>query len=136
MLDSVRKVINWTEKYKRRMYMGFLWTFFISISASLTILLAAYSVYRVLLDIRGEAALPSSFALWMFMAVAVAVGFRFLFTHLRMATLEPISYEKTADERIAIGNVLKRVPLGYFELKKTGDITAVITTQLTLLDRC
>lgn len=134
MFESVRKIINWTEKYKRRMYMGFLWTFFISISVSLSIMIASYSVYRVLLDIRGEAALPSKFALWMFIAVAVSVGFRFLFTHLRMATLESISYEKTADERIEIGNVLKRVPLGYFELKKTGDITAVITTQLTLLE--
>ncbi|MCG8482052.1 MAG: ABC transporter ATP-binding protein, partial [Clostridia bacterium] len=81
MFESVRKIINWTEKYKRRMYMGFLWTFFISISVSLSIMIAAYSVYRVLLDIRGEAALPSKFALWMFIAVAVSVGFRFLFTH-------------------------------------------------------
>ncbi|MCG8485237.1 MAG: ABC transporter ATP-binding protein/permease, partial [Clostridia bacterium] len=134
MLESVGKIINWTDKYKGRMYMGFLLTFFISISVSASIIIAAYSVYRVLLDIRGEAALPSYFALWMFIAVAASVGFRFLFTHLRMATLESISYEKTADERIEIGNVLKRVPLGYFEQKKTGDITAVITTQLTLLE--
>lgn len=134
MFKTVRKIMDWTKEYKKRMYLGFLWTFFISIFAFADVMIAAYSVYRILLDIKGEAALPHNFALWMFLAVAAFVGFRFLFTYLRMSALESISYEKTADERIEIGNVLKRVSLGYFEQKKTGDITATITTQLTLLE--
>ena len=47
---------------------------------------------------------------------------RFLFDDLRARLQEPISYQLTARDRLAIGDALKRVSLGYFQQMSTGSI--------------
>ena len=44
----------------------------------------------------------------------VLVFFCFLFDYFRACLQEPISYELTARDRLAVGDALKRVSLGYF----------------------
>ena len=45
-----------------------------------------------------------------------------------------ISYELVARDRLAIGNILKRVSLGYFQTVNTGEILNSITTGLHTLE--
>ena len=47
---------------------------------------------------------------------------------------EAIGYELMAKDRLAIGDALKRVSLGYFQKNSTGDILNSITTGLNTLE--
>ena len=47
----------------------------------------------------------------------LAVLGRYLFSYLRAITQESVGYEATADERIRLGDILKRVSLGFFQLR-------------------
>lgn len=62
------------------------------------------------------------------------VFFRFLFDYLRARFQEGISYELVARDRLAVGDALKRVSLGYFATKNTGTILSAITTGLGTLE--
>ena len=64
----------------------------------------------------------------------VPVFLRFLFDYFRARLQEPISYRLTARDRLAIGDALKRVSLGYFQTVSTGDILNSITTGLSTLE--
>ena len=47
---------------------------------------------------------------------------------------ESIGYEVAAGQRIHLGDVLKRVPLGYFSKNSVGDILTGVTTELSTLE--
>ena len=47
---------------------------------------------------------------------------RFFFDYMRSRFQESISYELVAKDRLAIGDALKRVSLGYFQKNSTGTI--------------
>lgn len=133
MFKTAFKIVNWTGKYKYRMYLGFLCSFFIGISNSLPIVIAAYTMNTILMDYNGQKTMPENFPVWMTLAIVGAILLRFLFVQLRSIAQDSLGYEVTTEERLAVGNILKRVPLGYFEENKTGDITSIITTELTIL---
>ena len=134
MLKTLKTVIRWIGKYNKTMYIGLVCSFFATIFKIAPLMLGAYSVHFIILDARGEAPLPENLALYMALGIGLAIVLNSLFTYLRNLTLETIGYKATADERVEVGNILKRVPLGYFEKHKTGDITATISSELTLLE--
>ena len=59
---------------------------------------------------------------------------RYFFDYMRSRFQESISYELVAKDRLAIGDALKRVSLGYFQKNSTGTILNSITTGLNLLE--
>lgn len=58
----------------------------------------------------------------------------FLLSYLRAVLQESIGYEVAAGQRIHLGDVLKRVPLGYFSKNSVGDILTGVTTELSTLE--
>ncbi len=134
MFKTLRTVIRWMGKYKKTMYLGLVCAFFATIFKILPLMLGAYSVHYIILAAKGESPLPEHLALYMALGIGLAILLNSLFNYLRYSTLDTIGYKATADERIDVGNILKRVPLGYFEKHKTGDITATVSSELTLLE--
>lgn len=53
---------------------------------------------------------------------------------MRSRFQEGISYELVVKDRLAVGDALKRVSLGYFQQNSTGNILNSITTGLNLLE--
>lgn len=134
MFKTAFKIIEWMGKYKSNMYLGFICSFFVAVSSSIPVVIGAYAVDVILKDYRNEALMPDMFPFWLALGIAGAVLLRFVFEQLRVRLQESIAYKVTAEERLTIGKILKRVPLGYFEENKTGDITSIITTELTMLE--
>ncbi|MDE7268257.1 MAG: ABC transporter ATP-binding protein/permease, partial [Lachnospiraceae bacterium] len=69
-----------------------------------------------------------------FLAIAGLVILRFFFDYMRSRSQEAISYELVAKDRLAIGDALRRVSLGYFQKNSTGNILNSITTGLNTLE--
>lgn len=86
---------------------------------------------------RGEKNGTAFDTSWIWKSVliqVVLVFFRFLFDYFRARLQEPISYQLTARDRLAIGDALKRVSLGYFGEVSTGSILNSVTTGLSTLE--
>ena len=134
MFRTVKRIIDWCGDCKGKLYLGFLMTFLSHIFAALPLALAAYTVGRLIECQKSGAAFDTGW-IWKSIVIQIAlVFFRFLFDSFRARLQEPISYELTARDRLAIGGALKRVSLGYFQSVSTGNILNSITTGLSTLE--
>ena len=130
MFKTVKRIIDWCGEFKGKLYLGFVMTFFSHIFTALPLGLAAYTVGQLL---EGRS-LDGS---WVWKSAVIQIGLvllRFLFDYLRARLQEPIGYQLTARDRLAVGDALKRVSLGYFQQVSTGSILSSITTGLSTLE--
>ena len=134
MFRIVNRLIQWTGKYKRRIYTGFIYAFIHSIFTAIPIMLAAKGLSAVLDDWGGVKPLESRDIWIMLGAMILAVLGRYLFSYLRAITQESVGYEATADERIRLGDILKRVSLGFFSKNNMGELSAAATTDLSFME--
>ena len=134
MFKTVKRIINWCGKFKRKLFVGFIFAFFSTWFAAMPIMVAAYTVGMLIDDTRGVAVFDQKWVVFSLLLIALLVLLRFLFDYLRARFQEGISYELVARDRLAIGDALKRVSLGYFQTMNTGNILNSITTGLHTLE--
>ena len=134
MFQTVKRIIDWCGEFKGKLYLGFIMTFFSHIFTALPIGLAAYTVGKLVESQKSGVSLDPSW-IWKSLLIQLAlVFFRFLFDYFRARLQEPIGYMLTARDRLAVGDALKRVSLGYFGQISTGSILNSITTGLSTLE--
>ncbi len=134
MFRTVKRIINWCGEFKGKLYLGFVMTFFSHIFTAMPIALAAYVIGQLFESVRSGAAFDASWIWKCFVIQVVLVFFRFLFDYFRARLQEPIGYQLTARDRLAVGDAMKRVSLGYFQQVSTGNILSSITTGLSTLE--
>lgn len=134
MFTTVKRIIDWCGEFKGKLYLGFVMTFFSHIFTALPLGLAAYTVGSLIESQKNGTEFDSSW-IWISIIIQVVlVFFRFLFDYFRARLQEPISYQLTARDRLAVGDALKRVSLGYFGQISTGSILNSITSGLSTLE--
>ena len=134
MLGTIRRIIKWSGNRRKRLYIGFVYSFFNTMFTAMSIMGAAYGLNLIVEDMKGQRVLTEVYAFYMLLFMAAAVIGRYLFAYLRATAQESIGYEATAEERIRIGDILKRVPLGFFSKKSTGEIASAVTTDLSFYE--
>lgn len=134
MFKKVKRLINWTGDRKKRIYLGFVYSFFNTICMAFSIMGAAYGLNLILEDMQGKIIITTAHVFYMILFMSGAVAGRFIFAYLRAVTQESVCYETTTEERINIGNILKRVPLGFLTENNTGTITSAVTTDLSFME--
>ena len=134
MFKTIKRIIDWCGEFKGKLYLGFVMTFLSHLFTAMPLALAAYTVGLLVEAQAGGAAFDTA---WIWRSVLLQVGMvflRFLFDYFRARLQEPISYQLTARDRLAVGDALKRVSLGYFQQVSTGSILNSITTGLSTLE--
>lgn len=134
MFRTVKRIVDWCGEFKGRLFIGFVFSFFSTWFMAMPIMAAAYTVGLLLESAKNGTDFDRKW-IWLSMAlIAAFIFFRFLFDYLRARFQETISYELAARDRLAIGEALKRVSLGYFRQVDTGNILNSITTGLHSLE--
>ena len=134
MFGTVKRIIDWCGSFKKNLYIGFVFSFFSGWFAAMPVIWAAYTIGK-LVECEGQGKTIS--ADWIGKSIVIQMLFiflRFLFDYLRARFQESISYELIARDRLAVGDALKRVSLGYFQNMNTGTILNSITTGLHTLE--
>lgn len=129
MFKTIRRIIHWCREFRGKLYIGFVFSFFSTWFAAMSVMVAAYTVGLL---IQGQ--LERQWAVWSLLIITVLVMLRFLFSYLQARFQEGISYELVARDRLAIGEALNRVSLGYFQQVETGNILNSVTTGLHTLE--
>ncbi len=134
MFGTVKRIINWCGSFKRNLYIGFIFSFFSGWFAAMPVIWAAFIIGKLVECTKDSTTLTTD---WVAKSVGVLVLFvflRFLFDYIRARFQESISYELIARDRLAVGDALKRVSLGYFQNMNTSTILNSITTGLHTLE--
>lgn len=134
MFRTVKRIIDWCGEFKGKLYLGFVMTFFSHIFTALPLGLAAYTVGSLIEAQKNGTEFDTSWIWKSIIIQVILVFFRFLFDYFRARLQEPISYQLTARDRLAVGDALKRVSLGYFGQISTGSILNSITSGLSTLE--
>lgn len=134
MFRTVKRIIDWCGEFKGKLYLGFVMTFFSHIFTALPLGLAAYTVGSLIESQKNGTEFDTAWIWKSIIIQIILVFFRFLFDYFRARLQEPISYKLTARDRLAVGDALKRVSLGYFGQISTGSILNSITSGLSTLE--
>ena len=134
MFKSMKRIIRWAGKYKGRLYLGSVFSFFSSLTTAIPTMAAAYALDKSIQAYWTGTAISISLVWQMLGIIIGSIILNFLFSYLRAVLQESIGYEVAAGQRIHLGDVLKRVPLGYFSKNSVGDILAGVTTELSTLE--
>ena len=120
MFKSMKRIIQWAGKYKGRLYLGSVFSFFSSLSTAIPTMAAAYALDKTIAAYWTGSTIESAL-IWQTLWIIVgSIALNFLLSYLRAVLQESIGYEVAAGQRIHLGDVLKRVPLGYFFQKQRG----------------
>ena len=134
MFGTVKRIIAWCGDFRKNLYIGFVFSFFSGWFAAMPVIWAAYVIGK-LVEYTGKGKMLTT--AWVSRSIGILLLFvflRFLFDYLRARFQEAISYELIARDRLAVGDALKRVSLGYFQNMNTSTILNSITTGLHTLE--
>lgn len=134
MFKTIKRIIDWCGEFKGKLYIGFLFSFFSGWFAAMPVIIAAYTVGMVIEEKGGGERFDTKWIGLSIILMLLFVALRFLFDYFKAKFQEATSYELVSRDRLAIGNLLKRVSLGYFQKVNTGDILNSITTGLHTLE--
>ena len=134
MFKIVFRIIRWAHAYKKRLYTGFVLAFFNGIFIALPVFLAAHGLRQILEDLDRVRTIPSRDIFIISVSMLAAVGGRYFITYIRSLYQESVGYELLAKKRMEIGNILKRVPLGFFNENTTGELVAAATTDMSFME--
>ena len=134
MLRVIRRIVAWCGSYGWRVYLGMAISVLSAIAIASPAFVAALTMGRVVEDVQGGAPPDPSLVWQSALAILACVLLRFAVSYAKNRIQESVGYERAPEVRIEVGDVLKRVPLGYFSRVSTGDILSTVTTNLSTLE--
>lgn len=134
MLRVIKRIVAWTGPYRGRVYLGIVISVLSAVAIASPTFVAAWVIGRVTEASWNSAPLDPAYIWQSALAIFACVVARFMVSYAKNRIQESVGYERAPEQRLAIGDVLKRVPLGYFSKTSTGDILSTVTTSLSSLE--
>ena len=130
MLKIIRRVLRLSGDLSKRIWGSFFCGFWESMFG----LLPIAAVFLVLIELQNGQ--PITGQTWGIVIGLIAGGLilRMIFKYLVYRLQSTAGFEFVARERIALGDRLRNVPMGFFHDNSVGDITATVTTDLNFLE--
>ena len=130
MLKIIRRVLRLSGNLSKRIWSSFICGFLESMFG----LLPIAAVFLVLIELQNGQ--PITGQTWGIVIGLIAGGLilRMIFKYLVYRLQSTAGFEFVARERIALGDRLRNVPMGFFHDNSVGDITATVTTDLNFLE--
>lgn len=130
MLKIIRRVLRLSGNLSKRIWGSFICGFLESMFG----LLPIAAVFLVLIELQNGQ--PITGQTWGIVIGLIVGGLilRMIFKYLVYRLQSTAGFEFVARERIALGDRLRNVPMGFFHDNSVGDITATVTTDLNFLE--
>lgn len=130
MPKIIRRVLRLSGNLSKRIWGSFICGFLESMFG----LLPIAAVFLVLIELQNGQ--PITGQTWGIVIGLIAGGLilRMIFKYLVYRLQSTAGFEFVARERIALGDRLRNVPMGFFHDNSVGDITATVTTDLNFLE--
>ena len=126
MIETIRRLLDFSGRCRTDLLCAFGYGVLYSVSEVIPVLAIVVALEAVLSPSGGGWFAVAASGGLMGLSVAGKIVFGKRATERRMLA----SYDMCADKRIEVGEILKRVPLGYFSQNRLGELTATLTTTL------
>lgn len=129
MIKIIRELLNIAGNYSRNLKIAFVLSFFEEIFAIIPIMLILYVLNQIILNILT---IDNIWAVSIIIVVSVIL--RTITRRLIDKFQANVGFKIFANERMKLGDKLKRLPMGYFSEDNIGNITAVATSDMTFIE--
>lgn len=125
MFETIKRLLDFSGNCRNAL----LWAFFYGMLSSICEVLP---IFAIVVALEGIISASESFYFIIvpFVLMAVSITGKIIFGKLAMSLRMLASYDMCANKRIEAGEILKRVPLGYFSQNRIGELTSTLTTTL------
>lgn len=126
MLETFTKIWTFSSRRHKSLITAFA-TALIRSAFGITQLFAILIAINVLM---GKAPVKSS-VVWIAVLTGICVAGNFITSYIEQISTMQAGFFMTGDKRVSVGNVLRKMSLGFFNDSSAGKITAVLTTTLS-----
>jgi ATP-binding cassette subfamily B protein len=129
MLNVVRRLLKISGKYSGRLKTAIVTSILEGFFILAPVVLVLYALHKILTD-----SIVSS-DVWLFAGlIVVSILFRALFRRITDGLQSGTGYSIFADGRMALGDHLKRLPMGFYSEGSLGNVTAVATSDIVFAE--
>ena len=129
MIKMFRRLLDFSGTERKRLILSFIFHMCNSVFEMLPIM-AVLTVLKGILLSLSNGYMPVE-TIWEALGIMLlSISGRILFTNLSAVKRTLGSFSMCSKWRMELGEKLKRVPMGYFNEHRLGDITAAVTTTL------
>ena len=129
MINLIRRLLNFSGCHKKDLLLSFIFSLIDSLFEILPIV-AILSVLAGMIQSIESTPMPQSTIWASLIIMVVSILGRIVFNNLSCVKRTLGSFSMCSLKRLEIGEHLKRVPMGYFETHRPGQIAATVTTTL------
>lgn len=129
MIETFARIWSFSKKRHKSLITALVFSFIRSIFG-VTQLSAIILTINVLM---GNAEAKSSVTTIIILTLICVFG-NFITSYIEQINTMKTGFYMTGDKRVSVGNILRRVPLGFFNQSSTGQITATLTTTLSSVE--
>lgn len=129
MLSIIRRLLKMAENFARKIKIAFIFGFLEGVFYNLPMLAILYTLTRFL-----ASGLTSKDIIISGVLIVVGLAGQYLFRRLVYIFQDATGYEFFERERLKIGDRLKGFPMGYFTEGNLGNLTAVVTSDITFVE--
>ncbi|MCG8402201.1 MAG: ABC transporter ATP-binding protein/permease [Firmicutes bacterium] len=133
MLSIFKRILELSKDRAPRIKLSYLFSFLARIFTALPVAGILFILFKIITPEKfGELKIID---LWFTLSIViVGLILQYIFHSLVFKFASLSGFETVADERISMGNHLKRLPMGAFSEKNVGEMSAVVTTDLTFIE--
>ena len=129
MLKMIKRIIEFSSKYKSRIYLAFIFSFLKSMLSQMPIVLAFVMISKYL-----DHSLDTQAIIIFGGLMVVIVGLQIICQYSADRKQSSAGYEVTTDKRLELGNHLRKLPMGYFTEGNIGKISSILSTDLVFVE--
>ena len=134
MIRILKRLFHMMRQYKKRLYLGIALSLINNMLSIIPVMCGVWTIKFILDDISGETVLNSGYVLLLTSVMVGTILLRWALAYIRASMQDSIAHEVTTSERLKIGDILKRVSLGFLQDKNMGELTTAITTDLAFFE--
>ncbi len=129
MLKMMKRIIDFSSNYKKRIYIAFIFSFLKSILSQMPIML---SFVMISMYLDHQLHIQSIFIFGILMVIIVVL--QMICQYNADKKQSSAGFEVTADKRFELGKHLRKLPMGYFTEGNIGKISSILSTDLVFIE--
>lgn len=129
MLKMMKRIIDFSSNYKKRIYIAFIFSFLKSILSQMPIML---SFVMISMYLDHQLHIQSIFIFGILMVIIVIL--QMICQYNADKKQSSAGFEVTADKRFELGKHLRKLPMGYFTEGNIGKISSILSTDLVFIE--
>lgn len=129
MINSIKRIINLTDKFRPIVLKGINYSILNSVFSGIPI-----AILLIYLKLIITNSLTVNNLILITLSLLISFVLQFLFSYKEISTISSVGYDVIADLRKKVASFLSKLPLGVFKGKSLGTIHSAVSIELTQIE--